>query len=118
MQRRGDDTVTLRIVKPKDVEDLTSDQKLELIRSRLRGALMKRVVKCKEEADGLQHDMTMAAERLDEKNFMAEISAIKVASYHINQTELLVLRRVWLMVNSIVGGQDCDVDDGEDDEST
>lgn len=115
--RSLDQTTTLRIADSKEVDGLDYEQKLQMIRTRLRAALLKRVSKCREEADGLQHDMSVAAERLDGGGFMADISSVRVAGYHINQTELLVLRKVWLMINSIIGGQDCNVDpEGEEDD--
>lgn len=113
--RHLDHTVTLKLADAAEVQ-LDSDKKLKLIKERLRSALVKRVRLCREEAEGLQNDMAIAAERLDQDTIMAEIDSVRVAGYHINQTELLVLRRVWVMVNSIIGGNDCKVDGEEDDE--
>lgn len=114
---RSDNTVTLKLADEKEVL-LTPERKLGLIKERLRNALVKRVRLCREEAEGLQHDMGVAAERLDQDTIMADIGSVRVAGYHISQTELLVLRRVWLMVNSIIGGSDREVDGEEDDEGT
>jgi len=92
-------------------------EKLQMIRQRMREALIRRVGKCKEEAEGLQNDMAIATERLVEGGYNADISSVRVAAYHINQTELLVLRKVWKMINSIVLDEDhcIGVDDEEED---
>lgn len=115
MATRDDHTQTLRLFDSSDVK-LDAEQKLHLIKARLRAALLKRTARCKDEAEGLRYDMTVCAERLDEVGFEADISSVKVAGYHIAQTELLVLRRVWKMVNSIIGGRDYVVDEESEEE--
>lgn len=109
-----DPTVTLRLFDDSET-GLNAEQKLQLIRERLRDALQKRAARCREEAEALRYDMTVCGDRLDEVGFEADISSVKVAGYHIAQTELLVLRKVWRMINSIVVDVDCAVD-GEEEE--
>lgn len=116
MARQDEPTRTLRVFGPKEVA-LDADSKLQLIRARLRTALVRRTDRVKTEASGLQHDMVVCAERIDEDGFEADISSVRVAGYHIAQTELIVLRKVWSMVNSIIGGVDISVDKPGEEES-
>lgn len=109
MAQRTDQTISLRLFQPEEVQ-LDPDTKLGLIRTRLGAAMRTRAQRCHSEATALSHDMMVVAERIDDGGAMADIDSVRVAGYHINQTELLVLRKVWLMVSSIMNGKDCEVD--------
>lgn len=112
--RRDDITLTFDIPNPEEIRRLTPEKKLALIQERMLRALTVRVQRCKAQAAGLQIDMEVVNERLMADGHLANIESVKVAGYHISQTELRVLVKAYNMVRGIIGGEDIVVDDPDE----
>lgn len=115
-KRRNDPTLTLVAFDPAAVKMSDAD-KLTAIHARLTQALTNRSRRCKLHAAELVADMEVVGQRLSRDGFNADIGSVKVAAYHIAQTELEVLRRVMTMVESVLLQKPVEVDPPEEDDA-
>jgi hypothetical protein len=97
---------------------MSDADKLQAIHERLDRAIMNRVRRCTSYAKELATDMEAVEDRLKKQGKRATISSVRVAKYHIAQTELEVLKRVMDMVESVLvdGRPSGEVDDKHDEE--
>ncbi len=110
---RRDPTLSLVAFDP-DAKKLTDIEKLAAIHERLAKALVSRTRRCRLHAAELVADMELVGHRLERHGHNADIGSVRVAAYHIAQTELEVLKRVMAMVDSILLGSKHDVDPEEE----
>jgi hypothetical protein len=114
MSRDDDITGTFQIPRPEEVKTLSSNDKLQLIELRMLKALKNRVQRCRTEANVLACDMEVVNERLGQNGHAAKIGSVRVAGFHIAQTELTVLTKAYNMITGIIRGTDVEMEEAEE----